>query len=419
MAVSPWSGPTEMATRSVLVGGGFATVTSTAAEMAITSHGHSRTNTGGVDQFAWRPPVDVTLTRLAAFVTSSVTGAGRYLKALRNGASTSLLAALADGALANGAVGEDTINGVACTAGDRVSLAAYKASGTAQIGNRAVIVVAGDKAVSPMVANTAAMVLDNSARYYALSGNLTVVTSLSDTRMTVRSPGTWRGLYAVVSANTGSGSVTIKGSRNAVDQVMAISIGPGETGQFWDNSNPVAVADGDALLYSKSGTTGASVTVTTIGSTIVNDDRRQDLFGYASRAWSYTYPNAGAYRGLPGHDSGTTVASTDRARYERSLGYPARISKLRVGAYNGIGVPVTTTLLVNGVASALTATTAAPAGDSLAEDTTHTVTVGPDDKLSFLHQSTGATSGNLWIESLAICIEDLTPPWRPEIATAV
>lgn len=404
-----------MPVRCFLATGGAAPVTGNAVNHSLSPLGSARASTANIETFYYRAPIAMSVQGLAFFDATAGVGSGRTLRAHLNGSASALLTTVADGGSV-GTISANTADTVSIAAGDRVAVVGAKTGGgTMSGGNRMILVAPGVNAVSPLVATSAGTVNDSSTRLLAISGNFTVVTYSVDAYMRVRSPGNWRGLFAYVSANSGSGSVTFRGSRNNADTALAITIGAGETGHFWDNGNVVAVADGDNLLYSKTGTTGANVTVTTLGSTIVNESRKQQYSGYASRSWSFSLINAGGYFGLPGHDYGTSIGASFLSTYERTIGYPARISRLQVGTFNGLGVAVTTTMLVNGSPSALSTTVASGAVSRLTEDVVDEVTVAAGDKIAFLTQCTGAASGTFFQENLSFLVEDLTPSFRPTI----
>lgn len=404
-----------MTARSILVAPAAASVANANnTDTAFAIHGNGRSSLV-IDAFHWRPPVDVTLTGLAFIDGTAGSGSGRTLTAFLNGSASALVLSIADGGSA-GASTENSSDAAPALAGDRVSVVARKTGGGNMAGgNRMVIAAPGSRAVSPYVATTPGLVNDNSTRRFCLSGNLSVVNYDAISLMYARSPGDWRGLYTYVSANAGSGSITIKGRLNNVDTAMSITVGPGETGYFWDNSNVVPVVDGDDVHYLKTGTTGASVTITVLGSSIVNDDKRQQLWGYANRAWAASVTNTGAYTGLPMHDWGNSTTAAFLPAYERTIGYPAKISRYQLGAFSNSDADVVSTLLVNGVPSALTVTTPAGAGTVLVEDGVNEVTVAAGDRLAFLHQSVGATTGFFYANAPSIVIEDITPPFRPKI----
>lgn len=405
-----------MTARSILVTPGTGNVANAnATDTVFALHGNARSSLVA-DAFHYRPPVDVTLTSLAFIDGSAGSGSGRTLTAFLNGSASPLVLSIPDGGSA-GTVAENSTDTASALAGDKVSVVARKTGGGNMAGgNRMVIVAPGSRAVSPFVNTAVGLVLDNSTRRFCLSGNLSVVNYDALSLMTVRSPGDWRGLFTYVSANAGSGSVTVTGRQNNADTALSITIGPGETGYFFDNTNVVSVSDGDDVQYIKTGTTGASVTVTTLGSSIVNDDKRQQLWGYANRSWAASVTNAGAYTGLPGQDWGNSVTAAFLSAYERTIGYPAKISRYQIGAFSNSDADVVSTLLINGVPSALTVTTPAGAGTVLVEDAVNEVTVAAGDRIAFLHQSVGATTGSFYANAPSILIEDLTVEYSGSVA---
>lgn len=403
-----------MTTRSLLAVGGYAGVASNSVSTAVAPHGMSRSSTASVDTFHYRPPVALTLTKLAVYNPVADTATGKTFKVYKNGTASTLAVNIAIAGVA-GSFTENKTDSVSVYAGDKISMVAEKTGGGVMFcGNRMVLVTNDSRAISPMVATTTGNVLDNSARYLGLSGDFRVSAYDPSHYLKVRSPGDWRGLYAYISANSGSGSITINGSRNNIDVAMSISIGPGETGYFFDNANVVSVVDGDNLLYRKTGTSGASATLMVLGSSVVNLSKKQQIFGYASRPWTCDLTNSGIYRGIPGNDYGSTISIGDLPKYERTLGYPATISYLQVGTYNALDVPVVTTLLVNGIETALSVTTPNSASNAINEDSINSVSVSATDKIALVHKSVGATSGNFYAETVSILIEDATPePYLP------
>jgi lambda family phage minor tail protein L len=397
-----------MSVRSILAVGAGASITSNGVNHSLSPHGSAWSSTAAVETYYYRSPIALTVERLASFDTAAGAGTGRTLRAFLNGSASALIATIADGG-STGTITENTSDSVSVATGDRVAVVGAKTGGgTAGMGNRLVLVAPGSNAVSPYVLSSTGTVQDSSTRRFPISGRHSVVSYTVDAYMKVRSPGNWRGLFAHVTANSGSGSVTLSAAKNDTVTALAITIGVGETGHFWNNADVISVADGDNLQYRKTGTTGANVTLMMMGSSIVNSGKQQQLYGYASRAWAFSSINTGGYVGLPGHDYGNSIAVAQLPSYERTLGFPAKISKLQVGTYNGIGVSVTTTLLVNGSPSALSTTVAAGAVSALTEDLVDEVTVAAGDKIAFLHKSTGATSGTFFVESLSFAVEDLT-----------
>lgn len=402
-----------MTARSILV---LPDIVGTALSVAnYAPHGDGATVNATVDYYHYRPPVDLSVSRLSFTEGVASGGTGKTYTAYLNGTASALAVSVADG----GSVGTATSNNtdlVSVTAGDRLSFVLEKTGGTsASGGHRAVLSAPGSGSVAPHFL-AGSMVMDHTNRQYPLSGNSGSATYAADTRMVVRTPGDWRGLFVNVSANSGSEAVTIAGGKGNVDTAMSVTIGVGETGLFWDNSNVITVSEGDYLNYRKSGVSGASITVTGIGSSIVSDDRRQQLYGFATRAWNVSTVNAVVHTGLPGPDYGTAVGASDSPKYERSIGYPARIGGLLGVPASSLDVDVVGTMYVNGTATALTVTI--PAGSTLTsfEDTTHTVDVGAEDLIGFKWEPVGtATTGTFNLRSWSVIIEDTTAPFKPKI----
>jgi lambda family phage minor tail protein L len=396
-----------MTARSILVVSNSAALTVNSTDATYSPHGTAITVSTTLDQFHYRPPIAVTAQNLATFEAVAAGGTNKTYKAFLNGSASALAVTIADG----GAVGTITSNDVdtlSLAAGDRLSFVGRKIGGTSmQVGHRAVLVAPGAQSVSPLVLTAGGVALDSSTRLYAVSGSYGVVTYGVTTRMTVRSPGDWRGLYVHVTANSGSAASIIRGAVNDADAAMLVSIGAGETGYFFDNTNVVPLTDGDHIQYRKTGTTGTNYNIATIGSSIVNSTRTQQLYGYASRAWSVALMNGVAHTGLPGPDYGNSVTSVSFTAYERTVGYPARVGTLQVAAANTLDVDVTATMFVNGTATSLVVTIASGTSE-LVENTTDTVVVGPNDKIGFKWATVGtATTGTFSARSWSLCIDDL------------
>lgn len=89
-----------------------------------------------------------------------------------------------------------------------------------------------------------------STRYAPIGGHHESSATEAERQITIRTNGgTWSGLKAYVSANTGDGALTISSRINAGNGNQTVSIGAGLTGWFEDSSNSDTVAATDKINW--------------------------------------------------------------------------------------------------------------------------------------------------------------------------
>lgn len=252
-------------------------------------------------------------------------------------------------------------------------------------------------------------------RYLPLFGDLQRASNVELRHaLLVRAPGVARNLQVYVSSSPTSGQMAVKSrvsqGGGMADGNQSIIIDAGQFGLLVDTSGSDVLAYGDrfgSIFYQPVASTGTT-TLLSAGCTIDSNDNSFDLVGQASRQRLVNQPDH--YFPLTGGDWGN---SPSRASRETSLGFPARISHLRVMPVafgQSPDAAVTLTLQVNGVDTPLTVTIPPTATtDTFVEDAVNTVEARPDDMLVFRVSSPGGTGGIVTIGQIGVKITDLTP----------
>lgn len=291
-------------------------------------------------------------------------------------------------------------------------------SSSTSLVTRSVLAAPGSRAITPLVAAAlTAATLSNAAVRVALGGQLALAASTAEiiTHIT-RFAGTWCGLYAYVISCSGA-LAQLRAYKNTVPTSMLISVGIGESGMFSDFTNEVEFAKGDRLEIAEDGPSGNSITLSVVGSSLVSEDRKSELYGYGARNMGITagVPRVIALAG-PDPGSGQTLANIDTV--SGNTGFPARLSKLRGYCLNTTTEDVTATLYVNGSPTALTYVV--PAGTAAytkfeTPDGVH-VDVGPLDRWALVFTTEVTFASGFNSAQRAIMVEDLTPEvWRPKV----
>jgi hypothetical protein len=359
---------------------------------------------------AFRMGADATLISIYA-QTSSATGTGRTIRAAVNGSASALAINLANTAYA---AGEATASPQSLVAGNTVAYNALLTTGTISVTTRATFNSVSGGCVTPLQCNnvTGATISELNGAI-AVAGALNVATYsagvIAFREMTVRAAGVWQGLHLYVLTNsiTGANTMTFAGMVNDVAGNQSITIGSGDPpGLYAYTGAGDSVAAGQRIYVKQTRSGTASIAATTLGSVIVSNNKSSDIFGFGARSMSAaSFPVH--LRLADGDPGASNPASTAQARGV-TLGFPARLSRLRIGCgASTLDQAAVWTLHVDGSPTALTVSQAAGAAAGLVEDSVNTVTVTANQVLTLVGTST-ATTGNFSHQSRGITIEDLT-----------
>jgi hypothetical protein len=218
-----------------------------------------------------------------------------------------------------------------------------------------------------------------------------------------RLTGTLRNLQVNLISTVGAtGTFTSRKSLAAGN--LTIGFTPGETGKIFDITNSDSITAGNEFCVALT-SSGATITASLI-STMFETPFGQELASAGNRSMGYSA--ADRYLGFFGQIVETSV----EAQRQLSLGYPAKLSNLRikVGA-NARSGPTTFTLRVAGTSKTISVTVPAGSGNAWFEDTTNIEYCGAEDLISVL--TSGGTSGSIFLEQVAITAVDLSPPEFP------
>lgn len=98
---------------------------------------------------------------------------------------------------------------------------------------------------SQLVSHGLVSVVDNTTRFFAITGPMTGQTVEEYSQQPIRDAGTFANLYVRIPTNTASNTSTVTLRKNKADTALIVTIGSDLTGVFEDNSNTVAFANTD------------------------------------------------------------------------------------------------------------------------------------------------------------------------------
>lgn len=351
-----------------------------------------------VDGYQYRAPVAMNI-RTLRVVAASTTGTGRECTVYKNGATTALTATLADG----GSIGDAVLNtgvSIPLAVDDKFNYAVRRTNtgGTSQIHCSVVLETDNGLAAQPhLCSHSGSTITTITNRRLPLAGSLTFSNTTDETVTALKAAtsGIWKGLGLYVSANASSGTIAVvfTAEKNNAAQSMAVSVGVGETGYFYDFSNTVSYVEDDYLDFAvtSTGTGSASVTIISMFSTTISNNRYFNIYDSHSRALSTSQSDS--WFGIQGGDPGTTSPYSLAKEY--TLEFDVKIDKFRARVLNGYDVAVDIYVWVDGVKSALGAQIAAST-TAIIEDNTNVLTLNAGQKVILRAQAVSTpTTGTI------------------------
>jgi hypothetical protein len=239
---------------------------------------------------------------------------------------------------------------------------------------------------------------------YFWPGTSSMATSATEVsrEVTWRTAGTISKLYFRITVNSTTSASTLKLRKNGADSGMGQSIPAGTTGFFEDTVNTVTVSAGDKFAYQLINGGGGNIStslISVIFDASTNSSNRLVSEGYGVATASVTH-----FLPVVGDRSGTTAVETNTENIIKTSG-TIKNAFVIVSA-NARTTNTIFTLRKNGADTAITFTYG-NLETGIKEDTTHFVTVVPDDKLAWaITTSTGTTT--LTFTHIAVDFESTT-----------
>lgn len=313
----------------------------------------------------------------------------------------------------------DTSHSVSISAGDLVNLRLALGTGSGSFiisrapiscefedsGGTGLVMSAANRLANATISGTTAATLYD----YPTCQTAPNANDTANTRLRFRTAGTLSRLSVNVRSNPRANAVSCTVYAGGVATAITVSLASGLTGQITDTTHTGAVVAGDdvQLRYGRPTDAGGgtlAIESTSLAFLSANDDI--DIF--AVDTFNQSADSIAAnYIGLLGGGSLTTV----RAESEMIVPYDCTLKNFRIVTSNGTAGGAVVTLLVNGVASALTVTFGNVGGGILVEDLVHTVNVLAGDKICVERGAHAGSTGNNNMTSVGVTLSvDTGPP---------
>lgn len=260
----------------------------------------------------------------------------------------------------------------------------------------------GDHHFYYYTADYAGVSITTGTKYFQVFGSM-VNRSEASANFITRLTGTLRNLQINIISSVGA-TGTFTSRKNLSAGNLTVGFTAGEVGKIFDVTNSDSLVPGNEFCISGT-TSGATITASLIA-TMFSANFGQEIGSAGNRSFGFTAGNR--FLGF----FGQLIETATESQRQLSLGYPAKITNLRVRiGTNGRAGDTLFTLRVGGVSKTMTVTVPAGVGNAWFENTVDIEYCTPEDLLSVL--VTGGTSGSITLEQIAVTVVDLSPPEFP------